>query len=151
MEMRKAGKSEIHEAAMLLREYWKSRGMNYSQKWAENYIKIGHKTEIKKDMFFVAKKGGKVIGTISIVVYEGGVAELRDFVVDPEFRGKGIGKQVFKNVLCIVRKQKTRKVYFYTFPSYTKFYRKFGFKKEGVLKSHYAKGEDLVIMSKFLE
>ena len=31
------------------------------------------------------------------------------------------------------------------------FYSSLGFEKEGFLKSHYAKGEDLVVMSKFLQ
>ena len=143
-------KKDIPAAAKILRTYWKSRGMTYSEKWTQDYLTKGHATEMKKDLFFVAKEKGKVIGTMSVIIYEGDVAELRDFVVDPKLRGKGFGKQIASETLEILRKQKVRKIYALVYPEYEDFWKKYGFEREGLLKDHFAKGEDLAIVSKFL-
>ena len=147
--MAKLSPKDIAGASRILREYWKTRGMSYSQEWTRNYLKQGHKTEIKKDMFFVAKDKNKVIGTMSIIIYEGDVAELRDFLVDNAYRGQGVGKSMMSELMQIIQKQKVRKIYALVFPD-CGFYLKMGFKQEGLLKDHFVKGEDLAIVSKFL-
>jgi tRNA(Ile)-lysidine synthase TilS/MesJ len=48
MKLMKLKEKEIPEIATSLKNYWKERNMNYSQKWVENYIKQDHKKEIKK-------------------------------------------------------------------------------------------------------
>jgi N-acetylglutamate synthase-like GNAT family acetyltransferase len=150
MKLVKIGKKDVSATARLLREYWETRGMKYSQKWAEGYVSKGHKAEIKEDLFFALKDGEKVLGTIAVIIYEGDVAELRDFVVDREHRGKGLGHKIISESLTILKEKKVRKAYALIFRQYADFYKEFGFEKEGVMKSHFAEGEDLVIVSKFL-
>ncbi len=151
MKLAKLGKKDVSATARLLREYWETRGMKYSQTWAEGYVRKGHKAEIKEDLFFTAKDGEKVLGAMSVIIYEGNVAELRDFVVDPEFRGKGLGHKIISEILTILKERKVRKACALIFRQYEEFYKEFGFGKEGILKSHFAEGEDLMIVSKFLK
>ncbi len=131
--------------------YWNTRKMKYSTKWAENYVAKGHREEIIGDKFLVAIENGKVAGSISIVLWEKDLAELRDFYVKPEYRKKGIGRALLEEALRFCKKKKIRKVHGKLFPQYLPFFRQYGFQSEGKLKSHFAEGEDLIIIGKFLK
>jgi len=142
--------AEREFVAQILSSYWKERGMSYDVEWAKNYLIEGHKSEIAKDEFFVLKENDEVVGVISLITDVSGIAEIRDMVIKEEKRGRGLGKQLLQGVLDIAKEQKLRKVFGLIFPKFEEFYKGEGFEKEGLLKSHYAEGEDLVIMSKFL-
>jgi len=153
MEIKKLKKEEMPALAKMLREYWQSRSssMRYSQKWAENYLRKGHAIEIKKEVFLVAKEKKEVVGNISVIVWEGRVAELRDFLVKPRERGKGIGRRLFTEAILFCKKNNVRKVFLLIFPNLEEMLERKGFTREGVLHDHFACGEDLIIMSKFLK
>jgi len=139
------------EAAGLLADYWETRGMpQYNRAWASRYLAKGHGLEIARDEFFVLREKGELVGIISLITDVSGVAEIRDEVVKQEYRGKGYGKILIAEVVKLAKKRKIRKVFALTFPRYQKLYADIGFKKEGVLKDHFAKGENLVIVSKIL-
>ncbi len=149
MTLQKIAAAESAEAAKILADYWTGRGMpEYDAKWAEAYLKEGHRKEVKSDEFFAYKEGDKLIGTISLILDVSGVAEIRDLVVKPEFRGKGYGKKIVSELIAIAKKKNARKLFALT--KIEGLFKSAGFDKEGILKSHFAKGEDLVIMSKFL-
>ena len=144
-------KQEHGEVAQLLTSYWQERGMTqYDRKWAASYLIEGHKKEIEKDEFFVYKENGTIIGTIALITYSGGVAEIRDLVIKQEHRKKGQGKKVLSEIISIARQRKLRKLFAFVNPELEAPLQKGGFVKEGVLKNHFAQGEDLVIMSLFL-
>ncbi len=152
MTLTELTRKDFQQTSKLLADYWRERGMSkYNQKYAEKYILEGHRKEIKFDRFFVYKEKGHIVGVISLIVQEGDVAEMRDLVVDPQYRKMGYGKKIIEELLILSQKLKVRKVHVLTFSRLTKFYKQLGFKKEGVLKSHYAKGEDLTIMSKIYD
>lgn len=149
---RKIKKAEIPKVANLLRQYWKTRGMNYPKKWAEDYLKKGHKHDIKEDNFFVLEgPRGSVIGVISSTIFEGDVAELRDLVVTEKYRGLGHGKRLVNEALEYCKSKNVRKVYGFSRYETEGLLRALGFHVEGVLRNHFAEGEDLLIMSKFLK
>lgn len=142
---------ERGEAAELLADYWKSRGMPaYDRKWAEAYLQEGHRKEIARDEFFIWKEQGKLCGVISLVTDVSGVAEIRDMVVKPEWRGKGYGQKMLDELVRGAAERKIRKLYALIFPPHEKLFQSAGFAKEGVLKSHFKEGEDLILMSRFL-
>lgn len=151
MKIEQLNDNDISQVALLLREYWKERRMDYSQRWAESYLKKGHSIEIKKEVFFVLKEENTLIGIISIIVWEGDLAELRDFVIKKEFRGKGYGKKLLENSIEWCKKNRIRKIISLSFPKYEKFLKEYGFEREGYLKDHFADGEHLVIMGKHLK
>ena len=151
MKITKVTKNTSKAAASILTAYWKTRGMAYSQRWAEAYVTKGHGEDIRKDKFFVLKDKCEVIACVAIVIYEGDVAELRDFVVKLDRRKQGFGQIILKDALEFCKKQKVRKVYSLTNPRQQDFLGKRGFHMEGTLRSHFKKGEDLIIMSRFLK
>lgn len=142
---------EKSEAAILLSDYWKERGMpQYDQEWADEYLIEGHKKEIESDEFFIYKDGELIIGIISMITTSGSVAEIRDMVVKPEFREKGFGTKMLQELIGKTKERKIRKIYSLVFPSLLHFYESAGFIKEGTLTNHFKDGEDLVFMSIFL-
>lgn len=141
----------ISEAAKILRDYWKDRGMEYPQRWAESYLRKGHAKEIKQDMTFVLRERNIIIGIIAMVVYEGNVAEIRDLVTRKEFRGIGHGRAMLEFVLDYCAKSNIRKVYALTFPQHQQLFEEHSFVKEGCLRSHFKDKEDLMIMSLFFQ
>ncbi|MBI2663335.1 GNAT family N-acetyltransferase [Candidatus Woesearchaeota archaeon] len=144
--IKELSKNDVNEVATLLRRYWSTRGMKYSQKWTLDYLKKGHKIELKKEKFFVLKEK-EIMGYISILIWEGNLAELRDLVVKEEYKGKNYGKQLVNHALTWCKNNKIRKVMALSFPKYKKFIEKFGFRQEGYLKDHFTEGEDLLFMS----
>ena len=151
MNLTELTRKDLQQTSKLLVDYWKERGMpKYNQKYAEKYILEGHKKEIKFDRFFVYKEKRSLVGIISLIVQEGNVAEMRDLVVDQQYRNRGYGKKIIEEMIETSKKLKIRKLYVLTFSQLTKFYKRLGFKKEGILRSHFAEGENLIIMSKFL-
>ena len=142
---------ERTEIAQLLTTYWKDRGMQqYDQKWAEAYLTEGHKKEIKSDEFFVYKEQDKIIGTVSLVTDVSDVAEIRDMVVKPDQQKKGYGKKMLADLIQLAKQRKLRKLYALVPLHLEGPLQRAGFTKEGVLKSHFAPGENLAIMSMFL-
>lgn len=135
--------------ARLLVAYWKERGMDHSEDWAIDFLDEGHGKEIILDQFFTFRED-EVKGTVSLITFEGNVAEIRDLVVGPEFRGQGYGKKIIHDLEKFAKEEKVRKLYAYVFPDVEGFYTKLGYEKEGLLKSHFKEGEDLVIVAKFL-
>lgn len=44
--------------------------------------------------YFVADRGGRIVGCVALEIYSSKLAELRSLVVDPDFQGQGIGKKL---------------------------------------------------------
>ena len=124
--------------------------MQYSLEYALEYLKKGHAIEILEDNFFVIRNKEEIIGFASLVIYEGNVGEIRDFVIKEEFRGKGFGNTLLSYILEFAKQRNLRKVFVLALSNAKEFYKKNGFEAEGLLRSHFRKGEDLIIMSKFL-
>ena len=48
---------------------------------------------------FVAEHEGKVIGTVTTIIYEDRFAWIAQLLVDPEYRGRGIGKRLLERAI----------------------------------------------------
>jgi len=151
MALRNVSERDENKLAELLADYWKERGMpQYDVAWAKAYLKEGHKKEIARDEFFVFEQEGNMVGVIALITDVSGVAEIRDTVIKPEHRKKGFGKQMLTELVALAKERKLRKLFSLSFPQYERLLTSVGFEKEGVLKNHFAQGEDLVVMSLFL-
>lgn len=152
MNFKKLTSKDRKTVAKLLADYWKERGMpEYNQKWALRYLAEGHKKETVADEFFAYHKGRDLIGVIAFITDVSGVAQIRDLVVKKEYRHMGFGRKILNELIKIARKRKLRKIFVICFPKLKKFYQSAGFEKEGLLKSHFADNENLIIMSKFIK
>ncbi|MDP6293554.1 MAG: hypothetical protein QF486_03120 [Candidatus Woesearchaeota archaeon] len=134
--------------AAKLAENWQERGLNFDQSWAEECLQHGHRRTIVGDEFYTYKVNKKILGMVSLVTFEGGVAEIRDSI---ELTDSGV---VLKNLLTelieVSKMGDVRKLYSLVLKNNTAIYTALGFKKEGELLDHFKEGEDLTIMSLLL-
>ncbi len=49
--------------------------------------------------FFCAESGGRIVGTVSVVNYDDRFSFYGLFIVDPAFRGKGIGMELYRHAM----------------------------------------------------
>jgi DNA-binding MarR family transcriptional regulator/predicted GNAT family N-acyltransferase len=59
----------------------------------------------QKDRFWLAEAGGNIIGSIAVVGHSGTRAQLRYFLVSPEYRGTGLGTKLFSEALDYAKRQ----------------------------------------------
>ena len=113
--------------------------------------------------YIVAEDKGKIIGIVTWVMHalpKHQLCELDRIAVLPEFRGKGIAKNLFEALIKDAKsfykknKSKLRKLYLLTHadnPRAHKFYEKLGFRHETTLKEHYYKDKDEYVYSMFFQ
>ena len=122
------------------------------------------KNETKKNHnYIVAEENGKIIGIVTWLMHglpKHQLCELDRIAVLPEYRGKGVARQLFtaliKDAKALYKKNKSklRKLYLLTHADNIrahKFYEKLGFKHETILKQHYYKDKDEYVYSMFFE
>ena len=120
------------------------------------------KNETKKfHHYIVAEDSGRIIGLVTWILHglpKHQLCELDRIAVLPEYRGKGVAKQLFaalvKDADEFYKKSssKLRKLYLLTHADNIraqKFYEKLGFRHETTLKEHYYKGKDEYVYSIF--
>jgi ribosomal protein S18 acetylase RimI-like enzyme len=104
------------------------------------------KTEDYENITFVALEDDKVVGFISITcALKRRLGTLQRIGVNPECKGKGIGKMLFQAADNFWRQRNMRKVASCVSsinPDALKFYQKCGFHVEGTLKDHFFEGVD---------
>lgn len=120
------------------------------------------KNEIKKQHnYIVAEEDKKIIGIVTWIAHglpKHQLAELDRIAVLPEYRGRGVSKQLFealiKDASDFYKKNnsKLRKLYLLTHADNERakrFYEKLGFKHEATLRQHYYRDKDEFVYSMF--
>jgi len=62
------------------------------------------------DDWLVAEEEGQVVGCVSLVYFNGSLAEVRSLAVRPDRRGRGIGSQLVEAALALARRRGVRRV-----------------------------------------
>lgn len=111
--------------------------------------------------YIVAEENEKIIGLVTWIVHglpKHQLCELDRIAVLPQYRGKGVAKQLFNALVGDAKayykkhKSRLRKLYLLTHADNKRahrFYEKLGFKHEATLKEHYYKGKDEYVYSMF--
>lgn len=68
----------------------------------------------ERDRFFLAEKDGKMIGSIAILGHSDTEAQLRWFLILPEYRGIGLGKELFSRAMDYCRDAKFKHIWLLT-------------------------------------
>ena len=79
---------------------------------------------------WVAEAGGRIIGSIGIVGVDKETAQLRWFLLEPEYRGTGLGRRLMNVAMDYCREKDFKKIFLWTFQGLDAarhLYRSFGF------------------------
>jgi RimJ/RimL family protein N-acetyltransferase len=109
--------------------------------------------EDKNSFAFVAVEKHGITGLAIGRIQEGGLSDLSWICSDPEYQGKGAGKELLSKVIEYCKNKGCHKIFAYTFPFLIPaviFYLKSGFILEAFLRKHWYR-LDFLIMSKWLE
>jgi N-acetylglutamate synthase-like GNAT family acetyltransferase len=85
-----------------------------------------------KDRIWLAEINGRIIGSLAIVGHSKLDAQLRWFLVHPDYRGLGIGKELLKGALQFSTEHKYKTIFLWTTSELTEaghLYTRFGFIK----------------------
>jgi len=156
MKFRKATPEDAEGIAKVLVEGYNIDGIEEGKNVFESETKKFHH-------FIVADDDGKIAGIVTWIMHglpKHQLAELDRIAVLPEYKGKGIAKELFDALVKDAKefykkkKSKLRKLYLLTHADNArahKFYEKMGFKHETTLKEHYYKDKDEFVFSVFFE
>ena len=99
-----------------------------------------------KDQFWFVEVNGKMVGAIAVVEHSPQKAQLRWFILHPQFRSRGFGHDLFTEAMQYCRERGYKKVFLETTADQKtaiKMYMKAGFRKVAEHKSK-AWGKDLI-------
>jgi N-acetylglutamate synthase-like GNAT family acetyltransferase len=126
-----------------------SRENKYDQTFeayvAHGLLQFVHNFNPYRDRIWLAEVNGIIIGSIAIVRTTKDEAQLRWYLVHPEFRGQGLGKQLLGEALNFCRERKYSNVFLWTtseLAAAAHIYSQAGFKKTET-KSHKVWGKNL--------
>ena len=97
---------------------------------AQRYGEFAKQYDPKKDLFAVAELDGRIVGSIVIHGLADNVAMLRYFLLHPDVRGRGAGRELMSRALTFCRERGFRKVTLWTISELkaaAHLYRAFGF------------------------
>lgn len=100
------------------------------------------------DRYFVVEENGNIIGSGGINITNGGKnAALSWDIIHPEYQGKGVGRQLTQYRLDVIKTiDGIENISVRTSQLVYKFYEKFGFKLQEVVKDYWAEGIDIYRM-----
>ncbi|WP_212004103.1 helix-turn-helix domain-containing GNAT family N-acetyltransferase [Chitinophaga sp. HK235] len=87
-----------------------------------------------KDRVFLAIADNKIVGAVAILGSSRYLAQLRWFVVHPDYRGKGLGKRLLNEAISFCREKNYQTIYLMTTSIHTTaidMYKRVGFRKTG--------------------
>lgn len=112
---------------------------------AEGLVEFLRNFNEETDRLWLAECGGRTVGSIGVVGRENRAAQLRWFLVEPEFRGRGLGRRLLQQAMDFCREKGFQQVYLWTFDALDAarhLYQAFGF-VPGETVSHHIWGQDL--------
>ena len=68
----------------------------------------------QKDRFWFAEAGGQMIGAIAIVGHTKAKAQLRWFILHPDYRGQGLGSRLMGEAMAYCREKGYKDIFLYT-------------------------------------
>ncbi|MEB2286567.1 MAG: GNAT family N-acetyltransferase [Anaerolineae bacterium] len=82
------------------------------------------------DRWLVAEQGGQMVGCVSLVYYNGTLAEVRSLAVHPDHRGNGVASQLVTAVVAMARARGLRRVLTLTRAAHL--FERLGFERDAV-------------------
>jgi ribosomal protein S18 acetylase RimI-like enzyme len=102
----------------------------------ETYVALGlhefyTRYDPSRDRFWLCEHEGRIVGSLLVMHREEGRAQLRYFLVLPEYRGIGLGRRLMELAMAFLADGRYRGAYLWTvdeLPAAAALYRRFGFR-----------------------
>lgn len=85
----------------------------------------------KDDLHLVALAGGRVVGCLVLTPLSDGAVQMRQVAVEPDWRGKGVGKRLVEMSEAIARQRGFREIVLHARETAVDFYLKQGYQVRG--------------------
>ena len=116
MKIRLSSKSDATAIADIIKRHFESDYMGFAN-FDDKYIR----GKMKKDAFFVAENGGKIVGCARISFVDIDLADIRTLCVDKEYRKQGIAQRFLDESMKLLKEKSLQKEYYVKIYQ-TKFY-----------------------------
>ncbi|MEM2904321.1 MAG: ribosomal protein S18-alanine N-acetyltransferase [Candidatus Bathyarchaeia archaeon] len=133
-------------AAGDLRQVLEIERLSFKRPYPSSYIDT--LAYLSPDTFLVAEADRRVVG-YAVFSMRGRTAHILSLAVHPEWRRKGIGLALLKNVVCSARRSKASSIRLEVRESNLvaqRLYAQAGFSESGRIRAYYEDGEDAVVM-----
>ena len=124
--------SELSELTYKSKAHW-GYSEEQIEKW-RNDLQVSEKYIENNEVFFT-RESNRIAGYYSFSKVSVSTVKLDNIFIDPEYIGKGLGLTLMKDFLNRVKKLDVDTITLDSEPNAEQFYRKFGFKTVGKLKS----------------
>lgn len=105
----------------------------------------------RKHKFFVETGEDGIAGSISVVIQNSRVAEIQDFYIIEGPEDSGIRNKLLEKALDYCERRSIREVRAKIFPDLRKYFENRGFNAEKRLRDRFQRGEDILVVSCFLD
>ena len=78
-------------------------GFHFEMYVAESLLEFVRNLDVEKERIWIAEDQGKIVGTIALKNTDG-QAQLRYFLIDPEYRGRGLGRFLINQFMAFLKK-----------------------------------------------
>lgn len=129
IKIRKIQEKDIRKAHDFCMGIWDEHGWN--KEFAEGLENLKKYFDGKREVFFLAKKGSKIIASGGVLDLSKDKALMMRFYVAKEFRGKGVADLMLENIKEFAKSQDFKYIVLDTFKTNLrakKFYKKQGFR-----------------------
>lgn len=100
--------------------------------WDDTFLAYLHETfDAEIETIWIAESGGKFAGSVGLVKHDEKTVQLRWFLVDAAFRGRGLGTQLLEHLVAYCRDMRFERIFLWTVSTMAEarpLYKKFGFR-----------------------
>lgn len=100
--------------------------------WDDTFLAYLQETfDAKIEKIWIAERGGKFAGSVGLVKHDEKTVQLRWFLVDADFRGRGLGTQLLDHLVAYCQDMKFDRIFLWTVSTMAEarpLYKKFGFR-----------------------
>jgi peptidyl-dipeptidase Dcp len=105
-------------------------GIEFETYVAAGLVEFYRQYDPHKDRVWICEHENKIVGFL-LLMHRGEAAQLRYFILEPEYRGIGVGNKLMNHYMDYLKKRKYKTSYLWTtneLPASAHLYKKFGFK-----------------------
>lgn len=105
-------------------------GLSFEGYVAQGLNEFLQKYNPEKERVWICEYDNKIIGSLLLMDRGSGTAQLRYFIIKPEYRGIGLGKKLMEQFIEFLKEKNYRQCYLWTTSELTtagELYKKFGF------------------------